>query len=103
LYAFIPDVSSAYWILSVMTTQVYLVVYLLMFVAAIRLRRNQPDHPRGYREPMLPVLCTVGVISSVAASLTGFVPPSQFGGGSVLGYVFLILAGVVLIGLLPPL
>jgi amino acid transporter len=103
LYAFIPDVSSAYWILSVMTTQVYLVVYLLMFVAALRLRRDQPDHPRGYRAPMLPVLCVVGFASSVAAFLIGFIPPSQFGGGTVLGYVFIVLAGVVLIGLLPPL
>ena len=35
------------------TTQVYLIMYLLMFVAAVRLRRNEPDHPRGYRAPML--------------------------------------------------
>ena len=34
MYALIPSVSSAYWILSVMTTQVYLIVYLLMFIAA---------------------------------------------------------------------
>src|SRR6185312_1617280 len=53
LYAFIPDVSSTYWIFSVITTQVYLIMYLLMFVAAVRLRRKQPDHPRGYRAPML--------------------------------------------------
>ena len=44
-YALIPDVSSAYWIFSVITTQVYLIMYLLMFVAAVRLRRNDPDHP----------------------------------------------------------
>ncbi len=50
-YALIPDVSSAYWIFSVITTQVYLIMYLLMFVAAVRLRRNDPDHPRGYRAP----------------------------------------------------
>src|ERR671913_525020 len=43
LYALVPSVSSAYWILSVMTTQVYLVMYLLMFVAAVKLRRTQPD------------------------------------------------------------
>jgi amino acid transporter len=103
LYAFIPDVSSAYWILSVMTTQVYLIVYLLMFVAAIRLRRNQPDVPRGYRAPMLPLLCVVGFISSVAAFLIGFVPPSQFGDGSAISYAVLILLGIGLIGLLPPL
>ena len=52
-YALIPDVSSAYWIFSVITTQVYLIMYLLMFVAAVRLRRKEPDHPRGYRAPML--------------------------------------------------
>ncbi len=103
LYAFIPNVSSAYWILSVMTTQVYLVVYLLMFIAAIRLRRDQPDHPRGYRAPMLPLLCVVGFASSIAAFAIGFVPPSQFAGGSTIGYVVLIVLGIGLIGLLPPL
>jgi amino acid transporter len=102
LYAFVPDVSSAYWILSVMTTQVYLVVYVLMFVAAVRLRRDQPDHPRGYRAPMLTLLCVVGLLASVAAFAIGFVPPSQFGGGSAGMYALLITAGIVIIGLLPP-
>jgi amino acid transporter len=102
MYAFIPDVSSAYWILSVMTTQVYLVVYVLMFAAAVRLRRQQPDHPRGYRAPMLALLCTVGLLSSAAAFLIGFVPPSQFGEGSTGTYALIIGAGIVLIGLLPP-
>ncbi|MDA6302612.1 amino acid permease, partial [Escherichia coli] len=73
LYAFIPEVSSAYWILSVITTQVYLVVYVLMFVAAMRLRRQQPDHPRGYRAPALFVLCWVGIVASLAAFCIGFV------------------------------
>ena len=53
LYAFVPSVSSAYWIFSVMTTQVYLIMYVLMFIAAVKLRRNQPDHPRGYKAPAL--------------------------------------------------
>src|SRR3954469_1589173 len=102
LYALVPSVSSAYWILSVMTTQVYLVVYLLMFVAARRLRRDQPDVKRGYTAPALGVLCTVGFVASAAAILIGFVPPSQFANGSDGIYVLLILAGTVLLGLLPP-
>ena len=55
LYALVPSVSSAYWILSVMTTQVYLIVYLLMFVAAVNLRQRQPDVERGYTAPALGV------------------------------------------------
>jgi amino acid transporter len=102
LYALIPSVSSAYWILSVMTTQVYLVVYLLMFVAAVRLRRDQPDVERGYKAPILTVLCVVGFVASAAAIVIGFVPPSQFESGNAGAYVAIILAGTVLIGLLPP-
>ncbi|WP_280261494.1 APC family permease [Nocardia wallacei] len=102
LYAFIPDVSSAYWILSVITTQVYLIMYVLMFAAAIQLRRKQPDHPRGYRAPALIALCGLGTVSSVAAFLIGFVPPSQYGSGHALSYVLLIGLGMGIVGLLIP-
>jgi putative glutamate/gamma-aminobutyrate antiporter len=102
LYALIPSVSSAYWILSVMTTQVYLIVYLLMFVAAVRLRRKQPNVERGYRAPILTTLCVVGFLASAAAIVIGFVPPSQFESGNAGVYVLIILAGTVLLGLLPP-
>lgn len=102
LYAFIPDVSSAYWILSVITTQVYLVMYLLLFVAAVRLRRLQPDHPRGYRAPALTLLCVVGFLASVAAMIIGFVPPAQFSSGSVGQYLLIVGGGLGIIGLLVP-
>ncbi|MBP2472040.1 amino acid transporter [Crossiella equi] len=102
LYAFIPDVSSAYWIFSVITTQVYLIMYLLMFVAAVRLRRKEPDHPRGYRAPMLAGLCGVGFAASLAALLVGFVPPSQFGGGNPGLYVLIVGGGALGLGLLVP-
>ena len=103
MYALIPDVSSAYWILSVMTTQVYLVVYLLMFVSAVRLRKTQPDVKRGYRAPALTFLCVMGFVASTLAFLIGFVPPSQFGDNSTGSYIVVILTGIVVIGLLPPL
>jgi amino acid transporter len=101
-YAFIPDVSSAYWIFSVITTQVYLIMYLLMFVAAVRLRRSQPDHPRGYRAPMLTALCGVGFAASLAALLIGFVPPSQFGSSNVGVYLLIVAGGALGLGLLVP-
>jgi amino acid transporter len=85
-----------------MTTQVYLIVYLLMFVAAAKLRRDQPDVERGYRAPMLTLLCVVGFLASMAAIIIGFVPPSQFESGSSGVYVSIILGGTVLIGLIPP-
>ncbi|WP_084557709.1 APC family permease [Hamadaea tsunoensis] len=102
LYAFIPDVSSAYWIFSVITTQVYLIVYLLMFVAAVGLRRKFPDHPRGYKAPMIVALCGVGFVASLAALLVGFIPPSQFASGNTAVYVAVVAGGALGLGLLVP-
>jgi glutamate:GABA antiporter len=102
LYAFIPSVSHAYWIFAVMATQVYMIMYVLMFIAAMRLRRSGEVDTPGYRAPALGLLCVVGIASSTAALVIGFVPPSQFGHSNPLGYAAVILVGVLGIGLLPP-
>lgn len=102
LYALVPSVSSAYWILSVITTQIYLIVYLLMFVAAVNLRKRQPNTERGYTAPALQFLCVLGFLASAAAIIIGFVPPSQFENSGAGSYIAVIAAGTILLGLLPP-
>jgi amino acid transporter len=103
LFAFLPSVSSAFWILSAMTTQIYLIMYVLMFVTVIRLRRSQPDHPRGYKVPALKSIALVGLISSVLVFFIGLVPPSQFGSTSPILYGLMLLSGTLVIGLGIPL
>ena len=76
LYALVPSVSSAYWILSVMTTQIYLIVYLLMFRRSRPAPKKQPNVERGYTAPALTFMCVVGFLASAAAIMIGFVPPS---------------------------
>ena len=78
-------------------------MYVLMFIAAVRLRRAQPHHPRGYRAPALILLCMVGGLASVIAFLIGFVSPSQLGHTSPLVYAVVIAAGILALGVLPPL
>ena len=46
--------------------------------------------------------CVVGALASVLAFLIGFVPPSQFSSSNPLVYALLILAGILVLGLLPP-
>jgi amino acid transporter len=102
LYAFVPNISRAYWIFIAMATQVYLIMYLLMFISAVRLRRTQPDHPRGYKVRRLGLLSALGGVSSLTAFVIGFVPPSQLGHQSPLLYGLLVLAGLLVIGIIPP-
>jgi len=103
LYALVPTVSRAYWVFAALATEVYLIMYVLMFVAAARLRRREPDHQRGYRAPALVISCVVGTAASVAACAVGLLPPSQLGQVGVPAYAVALLAGVLAIGVLPPL
>jgi hypothetical protein len=72
-------------------------------IAAVKLRRSQPDRPRGYRAPALGLLCLLGTVSSVAALVMGLIPPAQFGHSNPLTYAIEILAGILAIGIVPPL
>jgi amino acid transporter len=102
LYALVPSVSRAYWIFAALATEVYLIMYVLMFVAARNLRRRQPEHARGYRAPALSTICVVGMLASVAACVIGLLPPSQLGHANVPVYAVSLLAGVLAVGVLPP-
>ena len=102
LYALVPSVSRAYWIFAALATEVYLIMYVLMFVAARNLRRRQPEHARGYRAPALSTICVVGMLASAAACVIGLLPPSQLGHANVPVYAVSLLAGVLAVGVLPP-
>jgi glutamate:GABA antiporter len=103
LYAVVPAVSRAYWVFAALATEVYLMMYILMFVAAINLRRREPEHERGYRAPALVTICVVGTLASAAACVVGLLPPSQLGHISTPAYLLALLAATLLVGLLPPL
>ena len=101
LYAVVPAVSRAYWVFAALATEVYLIMYVLMFAAAINLRRRQPEHQRGYRAPALVTICIVGTLASAAASAVGLLPPDQLGHIATVPYLLALLAATLLVGLLP--
>ncbi|MER7174957.1 APC family permease [Streptomyces mesophilus] len=103
LYAFSSDVSSAYWMFSVITVQIYLIAYLLMFVAVIKLRKSQPDRPRGFVVPAVTLVAGVGFVASACAMVIGFVPPDQFGDGPLWRYLLIVGGGLLVLGLVIPL
>jgi putative glutamate/gamma-aminobutyrate antiporter len=101
LFVVIPGVSDAFWVLQAMTAILYLLMYVLMFAAAWRLRVKQPDLPRPFRAPLLPLVATVGMLAAAAGIVIGLVPPSQFSNGSPLPYVVGLAAGVLILAMPP--
>jgi len=104
LYFIMDNVSVAFFVLSAMTVTLYLVMYILMYAAAIKLRYTRPDLPRSYKVPggtigML-FVAGVGLVGVCFALLVGFFPPSNLPVGNPALYVGLVASGmIVFIGL----
>ncbi|ACS81596.1 amino acid permease [Maridesulfovibrio salexigens] len=104
LYFVMENVSVAFFMISAMTVTLYLVMYIMMYAAAIKLRYTRPDLPRTYKVPGgLVGLCAVagiGLLGVCFALIVGFFPPTNLKVGNPALYVALVAAGmVVFIGL----
>ncbi len=80
-FLFLPTINAAYWIFLVLTTQLYLVMYFLLFAAVIKLRKSDPHTIRPFKVPGgtigLWCLTGVGFLSSLFALVIAFFPPAQ--------------------------
>ncbi|MDR3519165.1 MAG: amino acid permease [Azospirillaceae bacterium] len=96
---------STKFLSSAMTITLYLIMYMLMYAAAIRLRYSQPDLVRSYRVPGgvfgIWLIAGTGLAGVVFAFIVGFFPPSQLPVGSPALYVGLVAGGTVLFTGLP--
>lgn len=99
---FMPTISNAFWLMSALTAQLYMVMYLFMFAAAIKLRYSQPDKVRPYRIPGgkagIWIVSGIAWLTSVVAILVGFIPPSNVqenGALSIALYILFLLVGTL--------
>jgi len=100
VFLLMPTVSSSYWILSALSIILYLMMYLIVFLAAIRLRYTQPNVERAYKIPFgnlgMWLVAGIGLIGALFTLVVGFFPPSQIKtGGGVFYESFLIIGTVV--------
>ena len=105
LYFVMGNVSVAFFVLSAMTITLYLVVYILMYAAAIKLRLTRPDLPRTYQIPGglpgLILVAGIGLLGVIFALVVSFFPPTNLPVGNPLLYVALVTAGLVIFIALP--
>jgi len=100
VFLLMPNVNSSFWILLALTSQLYLLMYVIMFAAGIRLRYKKPDVHRAYKIPGgkfgMWLTAGVGFVSSALAIFIGFFPPDQLETGSPLFYVLFLVFGMIL-------
>lgn len=101
----LPSVESAYQILSQMSTIIYLIMVVMIYVAFIRLRRTAPNKCRGFRVPGgrfgMWFVSALGILGATVAGILSFVPPTQIKTGSPVMYVGILILGVAAFIALP--
>jgi putative glutamate/gamma-aminobutyrate antiporter len=99
-FTVLPSVESTFQILSQLSNILFLMMYLVMFVAAIRLRYTQPNKPRPFRIPGgnygMWIVGVIGLLGSLIAGFLSFLPPPQIATGSPEIYIGLLLASTLL-------
>lgn len=105
LFVVMPSVQSFYQILSQLTVLLYLIMYMLMFAAAIALRYKLPDAERPFRlgkrgNGLMWLLGGLGFAGSLLAFVLSFIPPSQIAVGSTtVWFAVLIIGAIVFVGI----
>jgi len=102
---YMPTVSTSYWIMTAMSAQIYLIMYIFMFISAIRLRYTHPHIPRVYKIPHphkgIWLVACLGILASIFAILIGFVPPTLLPTGSTIIYFCLLFFTLVIMSAIP--
>ncbi|MEQ4618874.1 MAG: amino acid permease [Corticimicrobacter sp.] len=105
LYFVLDNVSVAFFLLSAMTITLYLVMYMLMYAAGIKLRYTQPDLKRAYKVPGgnlgMWLIAGIGLLGVIFAFVVSFVPPNQLPIGNPTLYVALVAGGFIIFCGLP--
>lgn len=105
VFLFMPSVNSSYWILVALAAILYMGMYILMFIAAIRLRYTQPHVKRPYKVPGgnlgMWVVSGIGLVGALFGFVIGFFPPSQLDTGGWILFESFLGGGAILFTGLP--
>ena len=105
LFVVMPSVQSFYQILSQLTVLLYLIMYMLMFSAAIVLRYKLKDTPRPFRlgkgNGLMWFLASLGFCGAMLAFVLSFVPPSQIATGSKTVWYAVLIIGCLVVVMTP--
>lgn len=105
LYIVVPDVNSAFLIITITTTILYCLVYAMIAISAIRLRYKMPDAERPFRlgNKGNGLMWFVSLLSMLSVGITlvvSLIPPSILEPSQYTGYiVYQVVATIVMVGI----
>lgn len=76
-----PSVNAIYWLFTALSTELYIMMYVMMFIAAMRLKSKFTNRPRPFAIPGgrfgYYATCLLGLSGCAITLLVGFFPPEN--------------------------
>lgn len=105
VFLLMPSVNGSYWLLTALAAQLYMLMYILLFAAGIRLRYSKTPTNDGFKIPGgnwgMWIVAGAGLIGAVTTLVIGFIPPSNIKIGGELHYEELLITGLIIMSLPP--
>ncbi len=105
IFILMPTINSSYWLLTTISAQLYMVMYILMFIAAIRLRYKYPKIKRPFTisggKAGIWFIAALGASICLFTIVIGFYPPQGIEIYNLFQYEALITFGLVFFSLVP--
>jgi len=104
VFLLMPSVNGSYWLLTDLSTQLYMMMYVFMFLAALVIHYKYADSPKTFTipggTPGKWIACMLGVFGCLITLVVGFFPPAGINVGGPLHYEVMFISGIILM-LLP--
>lgn len=99
LFLCFPSVNGSYWLLTALSTQVYMVMYVFIFLAALKLSSQISYTDAAFTIPGKRIgtiiACTMGLLGCLITIFVGFIPPANINIGSKLYYELVFCGGML--------
>ncbi|MBS3905282.1 MAG: amino acid permease [Simkania sp.] len=97
VFLFQPSVNGFFWFLTALSTELYMIMYILMFCAALKLHHKYLDRPTTFKIPGgnfgMWSLSLFGLIGCFTTIIVTFFPPGNITIGNPMRYLFMIGIG----------
>lgn len=98
-FLLMPSVNASYWLLTDLSTELYMLMYVMMFAAAIKLSKKINYSACAFALPgkafSMQLIALLGGIGSTITIIVGFLPPHHIKIGSKLHYDIVFTLGLL--------
>ncbi len=97
IFLLVPSVNAFYWFLTALSTELYMIMYILMFCSAVKLHHTYVNRPKTFKIPGkhwgMWITALLGLFGCTTTIIVSFFPPGNVDIGSSARYLSMICIG----------